>query len=117
MDIPRYRDTWNEDDPHANFKAEVANYSVADPIPTLETLSQATGIPVLSLIRYVLVKWVAAGAEAQLSMPPSVLRQMQAHVDAAEAAGTDETRLQAYESLRQMVAWLALPVEDGNIES
>jgi len=113
MELPRYRDTWDESDPHANFKADVANY----PLPTLETLSSETGIPVASLVRYILVKWAASAAEAQLSMPPLVLRQMQAHIDEAEATDSDEARLRAYESLRQMVAWLTLPSEDGNAET
>jgi hypothetical protein len=30
-----YRDTWPPDDPHANFKSEVALYTT-DPVPTLE---------------------------------------------------------------------------------
>ena len=67
MDLPPYRDTWPPDDPHANFKAEVANYTTADPLPTLQRLSAGTGIPVECLIRYVLVKWAASGSEAGTS--------------------------------------------------
>jgi len=114
MDFPRYIDSWNEDDPHANFKAEVANYTVVDPLPVLETLSQVTGIPVPCLIRYVLVKWAASGAEALLEMSPIVLQQMQDHMVQAEVEGTDAARLKAYQALREMVAWLALPVSDEN---
>ncbi|HVK06905.1 MAG TPA: DUF6027 family protein [Armatimonadaceae bacterium] len=101
-----YRDRWEADDPHANFKAEVAAYTVTDPLPTLEELSRATGIPVPCLVRYVLVKWAASGAEALLAMTPIALRQMREHVERAEAAGTDAARLEAYAALRAMVAWL-----------
>jgi hypothetical protein len=106
MELPPYQDRWDADDPHANFKAEVANYTVTDPLPTLTNLSAATGIPVPCLIRYVLVKWAASGAEALLAMGPIVLAQMQQHVERAEAAGTDAARLEAYQALRQMITWL-----------
>jgi len=112
MDLYPYCDTWDESDPHANFKAEVALYSVVDPMPTLENLSQATDIPVPCLIRYVLVKWTASGAEALLAMTPIVLRQMEHHVEQAESVGTDAARLEAYEALRQMIAWLRTAAEE-----
>ena len=95
------------DDPHANFKAEVACYTAADPMPALQNLSVETGIPVDSLVRYVLVKWTASGSEALLSMGPIVFEQMRQHIARAEAAGDDSARLKAYESLRHMVSWLA----------
>lgn len=106
MELPPYRDRWEADDPHANFKAEVANYTAADPLPTLENLSTATGIPVGCLIRYVLVKWAASGAEALLALGPIVLEQMRGHVEHAEEQGTERARLEAYEALRQMLGWL-----------
>ena len=106
MELYPYRDTWDENDPHANFKAQVAQYSQMDPLPTLENLSRATGIPVPPFIRYILVKYAASGADALLSMTPIVLRQMQEQVEKAENAGTDAARLQAYEAFRQIVAWL-----------
>jgi hypothetical protein len=106
LHLTPYRDRWEKDDPHANFKAEVAAYTCADPLPTLEVLSRETGIPLESLVRYILVKWTASGAEAVLAMTPIVFQQMRGHVDAAEAAGTDAARLEAYEALRQMIGWL-----------
>ena len=108
MELVPFRDAWDAQDPHANFKAEVALYSAADPIPTLEVLSRSTGIPVPALVRYVLVKYVVSGSEALLAMTPIVYRQMQEQVQAAEAAGTDKARLKAYQGLRQIVAWLGL---------
>ena len=111
MNLPIYRDTWDANDPHANFKAEVTNYTITDPLPTLENLSQATGIPVPCLVRYVLVKWAASGPEALLALRPIVLEQMRQHVEWAESAGTDAARLEAYESLRQMISWMELGPE------
>src|SRR5882762_5089737 len=101
-----YRDTWPADDPHANFKSEVASYTTTDPLPTLERLSAGTGIPVECLIRYVLVKWAASGTEALLAMTPIVFQQMRDHVDRAESADTDEARLRAYAALKDIVSWL-----------
>ena len=106
MQLRPYRDTWPADDPHANFKSEVALYTTTDPLPTLERLSAGTGIPVECLIRYVLVKWAASGSDALLAMRPIVFEQMREHVDRAEAAATDEARLRAYAALREMVSWL-----------
>ncbi|HZT41015.1 MAG TPA: DUF6027 family protein [Chthonomonadaceae bacterium] len=106
LELLPYKDTWPADDPHANFKAEVACYTQADPLPTLEGLSAATGIPISCLARYVLVKWAASAGDALLAMGPIALEQMRRHVEAAEAAGTDAARLEAYTALSQMIAWL-----------
>lgn len=111
MELYPYRDTWDDSDPHANFKTDVAVYSTSDPLPTLENLSRATGIPLPSLIRYVLVKYAASGADALLATTPVVLRQMEQHIERAEADDTDAARLLAYESLRQMIAWLGIGAE------
>ncbi len=112
MQIYAYVDTWDEQDPHANFKSDVAHYTIIDPLPTLEGLSKSTGVPVPCLVRYVLVKYAASGAEALMAMGPLVLRQMQEQFDAAEVAGTDEARLKAYEALRQIVSWLQAGMRD-----
>ena len=106
MELRPYRDPWPADDPHANFKSEVASYTTTDPLPTLERLSAATGIPVECLIRYVLVKWAASGSEALLAMTPIVFQQMREHVERAELAGSDEARLRAYAALRDIARWL-----------
>lgn len=108
MELHPFEDAWEEDDPHANFKEEVSLYSVIDPLPTLQNLSKDTGIPVPALVRYILVKYAASGSEAILTMTPYALRQMQDHIDKAEAVGSTESRLEAYESLRQMIGWLSI---------
>ncbi|NJN99679.1 MAG: hypothetical protein HC875_39040 [Anaerolineales bacterium] len=111
MDLSPYQDTWDENDLHANFKAEIAQYSQIDPLPTLENLSRSTGVPVPALVRYILVKYAVSGSEALLLMTPIVLRQMEQHLEKAEANGSDAARLEAYEALRQMIGWLKLGAE------
>lgn len=113
MELLPYTDSWEPADRHANFKAEVAAYSVHDPLPTLQVLSRATGIPVPSLVRYILVKYAASGSDAVLAMTPLVLRQMSDQIAEAEAAGTDLARLKAYEALRQIVAWLNAGLQEA----
>ena len=108
VDLYPYTESWADDDPHANFKADVALYTAADPLPTLENLSKATGVPVPPLVRYVLVKYAASGADALLTLTPIVVQQMAEHVAKAETADTDAARLAAYETLRQMIGWLQL---------
>lgn len=108
MNLYPYTDSWPADDPHANFKADVAAYTAADPLPTLENLSKATGVPVPCLVRYVLVKYAASGADALLTMSPIVVQQMADHVAKAETADTAAARLAAYDALRQMIRWLQL---------
>ncbi len=93
-------------DEHANFRAEVEAYTKADPSPAFQKLSSLTGIPVETLIRYVLVKWAASGSEALMAMRPIVFQQMQERIARAETDGTDAAKLRAYEALRQIVAWL-----------
>ena len=49
-----YQATWAADDPDASFRRMVAEYSRLDPLPTLESLSRSTGVPVGALARFVL---------------------------------------------------------------
>jgi hypothetical protein len=100
-------------DPHANFRAEVACYTSADPMPTMRNLSELTGVPLDELIRYVLVKYAASAADALLSLDPVVFRQMRDHVAKAEAAATDTARLAAYAALREMISWLGQPAQEA----
>ena len=104
-----YRDTWEPGDPHANFKADVACYTTADPMPTLENLSKGTGIPVEYLVRYILVKYAASGSDARMAMDPIVFRQMRDHIARAEEDGSEAAKLRAYDSLKVMISWLNQP--------
>ena len=111
--LEAYEGPWGEDDRNANFKQQVAIYSKADPMTTLERMSRSQDVPVGALARYVLAKWAASGSDGLLEVGPRVVRQMQSLIDEAEAAGDDEARLKAYDSLRQIISWLAVPLDSS----
>ena len=100
-------------DPHANFKREVAAGALVDPRPTLENLAAYVGLPVGAVARHALVKWVSAGSDALLEVGPTWVRRLAEPVARAEAAGTAEARLAAYEELRGLLGWLAAGLDDG----
>jgi hypothetical protein len=111
VQLTRYTDAWDPDDPHANFKAAVAEWTVQDPLETMAGLSAATGIPVGALVRYVLVRWATEGSETLLDLGPRTVERLWAVVAAASAAGTDQARLAAFEQLAQMLSWLRAPLD------
>jgi hypothetical protein len=111
IDVSPWTGPWPDDDPDANFKAEVALYAHAEPLETLRRLSANTGIPLGSLVHYVLARWASAGSESLLYAGPSVIERMWAEFRKADEAGTSEARAAAYEAVRQMVAWLRLPLQ------
>ena len=105
--LRRWSGGWDEGDEFADLKADVAAYTHADPLTTLRTLSEASGIPVGAMVRYVLARWASGGAEALLEIGTSGLAQLRRVVEDAEAAGTESARRAAYDTLRAQVAWLA----------
>lgn len=112
VELSAWAGPWSEDDPDANFKADVALYAHIDPMTTLANLAQAMDIPEGAIVRYVLAKWAAAGSGGLLELGPSMIHRLWQPVEEAEAAGTDVDRLKAYEQLRQMLSWLRLPLVD-----
>ncbi len=111
--LERWDGSWSADDPFAGLKADVAAYSHLDPLATLRGLSDATGIPVGALARYVLARWASGGNEALLELGVSGVDHLARAVADAEAAGTDDARLRAYEVVREVVAWLRADPERG----
>jgi hypothetical protein len=107
-----WRGEWDDDDPDANLKRDVAERTRTDPMQTLATLSASTQIPVEVLARYVLARWASEGSDALLDLGPRTVERMWAVVAQAEAADTDAARLEAYDVLRQMVSWLRAPLEE-----
>jgi hypothetical protein len=103
---------WSEEDPDANFKADVALYAHVNPLTTVSGLADSMGIPEGAVVWYVLAKWASAGSAGLLELGPSMVQRLWEPVERAEAGGTDETRLAAYEQLRQMLSWLRLPLVD-----
>jgi len=102
---------WPDDDPDANFKRDVALYAHVDPLSTLRTMSEAIDVPLGALCHYVLAKWATAGSGGLLELGPTMTRRLAAVCADAEAANTDDARLAAYAQLRDMIAWLSLPLE------
>ena len=109
-----YQASWPPDDPNAEFRSRVAEYSRLDPLPTLENLSRSTGIPIGSLARFVLVRYCTSGSDALLEMGPRVVHQMDEIIQQAEAVNTDAARLDAYRALKAIMSWLIVPLEDPN---
>lgn len=114
--LERWTGPVSDGDPHANFKREVAAGSLADPWPTLQNLADFVGLPVGAVARHALVKWASAGSDALLEVGPAWVRRLGAPVARAEAAGTDEARLAAYEELRGLLGWLAAGLDEGPFE-
>ena len=106
---------WADDDPDANFKADVALYAQVDPMVTLRTLSQNVAIPVGALVRYVLGLYATGGSGGLLELGPVMVNRLWEPIERAERDGSDAARLDAYAQLRQMIQWLRLPLDDPSI--
>ena len=108
--LERWNGPWPDDDPDANFKADVALHARLDPMTTIANLARALDIPAGAIVRYVLGKWATAGSGGLLEIGPTMVHCLWEPIEAAEEAGTDEARLAAYQQLRQMIGWLRLPL-------
>ena len=108
--LEKYDDTWEANDQHANFKAEVSAYSKADPMVTIDRMSKATKIPAGALTRYILAKWATSGSEGLLEIGPRVVKQMNDVIAGAETVGDDRARLKAYHALHDIISWLHYPL-------
>lgn len=107
--LERWEGPWDDDDPDANFKAEVALWSKADPMETLAPFAEAMGVPVGAVCRYVLSRWAGEGSAALLEIGPAMVERLWA---VCEEAGDDpEAQIAAYEQLRQMISWLRMPLQ------
>jgi hypothetical protein len=112
VELIAWNGPWAEDDPDANFKADVALYARLDPMSTIDSLADAVGVPAGAIVRYVLAKWASAGSGGLLELGPQMIHRLWEPVERAESAATDEARMEAYEQLRQMLSWLRLPLAD-----
>jgi len=109
--LERWSGPWPPEDPDANFKADVALYSLLEPLGTIRNLSSALDVPVGAICRYVLAKWATGGSGGLLEIGPTMTRRLAAVCDDAEATGTDEARLAGYAQLREMLSWLRMPLD------
>jgi hypothetical protein len=110
--LERYDGEILPDDPFAGLKADVAAHAHLDPLETLQGLSQASGIPVGALVRYVLTRWAAGGSEALLELGAGGVDHLWRTVEAAEAEGTDAARLEGWAAVRDLVAWLRAGLDE-----
>jgi hypothetical protein len=110
-----YTGSWADDDPDANFKADVALYAPIDPMVTIRMLSRNVDIPAGALVRYVLAKYATGGSGGLLELGPTMVHRLWEPIERAERVDSDEARLDAYNQLRQMIGWLRLPLEDPSV--
>lgn len=101
-----------DDDGFADLRADVAAYGHLDPLATLRGLSDASGIPVGALARYVLARWAAGGSEGLLELGVSGVDHLVRIIEDAEVAGTDAARLEAYDAVRGVVGWLRAGLDE-----
>ena len=106
---------WEDDpsDKDANFKRDVVLYTQEDPMSTVSRLSRNLNIPEGAIIRYVLCKWAASGSDALLETGPDMVNKMSDIFEQAEQDDTPEARSEAYQSLRKIVSWLRVPLDDS----
>lgn len=112
VELAPWTGPWSEDDPDANFKADVAMYAPVDPMTTIMRLANAMQIPEGAIVRYILAKWASAGSGGLLELGPTMVNRLWEPIERAETEGADAARLAAYEQLRQMLSWLRLPLAD-----
>src|SRR5580704_16108847 len=79
---------WADDDPDANFKADVALYATVDPMVTIRTLSRNVGVPAGALVRYVLAKWATGGSGGLLELGPTMVLRLWEPIERAERDGS-----------------------------
>ncbi len=106
---------WADDDPDANFKADIAAYAALDPLRTIGNLSNSIDVPVGAIVHYILAKWATEGSGGLLELGPRMAKRLREPFVAAEEADTDEARLEAYETARQIVEWLNVPLDQPEI--
>jgi hypothetical protein len=61
---------------HREFADRAERSLSVDPMPTFAALSEATGVPVETLVHHALVRWASSGAEALLAIEPQALRDL-----------------------------------------
>src|ERR1700693_4482030 len=91
---------WRDDDPDANFKADVALYAPVDPMVTIRALSANVGVPAGALVGYVFAQRATGGSGGLLELGPVMVQRLWEPIERAERAGSNQARLDAYDQLR-----------------
>ena len=115
IELEGWQGPWSDDDPDANFKADVALYSHVDPLTTIRALARALDVPVGALCHYVLAKWATQGSGGLLELGPTMTRRLGQICDDAELAGTDAARLEAFRQLQGLISWLQFPLDHPDV--
>ena len=115
VEIEGWIGPWPDDDKDANFKADIAAYAPLDPLSTLRNLGDSIDVPVGAIVHYVLAKWATEGSGGLLELGPRMARRLREPFVAAEETNTDEARLEAYETVRQIVEWLNIPLDQPEV--
>jgi hypothetical protein len=110
-----WRGPWPDDDKDANLKADIALYAHVDPLRTVRGLSDSINVPIGAIVHYVLARWASEGASGLLELGPTLSRRLQSVCTEAEADGSPEARLAAFEQLRQMISWLNYPLDHPEV--
>ena len=113
--LERWTGPWDDDDPDANFKNEVALYGRLDPLLTVRGMSRNLGIPIGAIVRYVLARWATSGSAGLLEVGPEMVQRLWEPIARAEEADDDGQRLAAYHQVRQMLSWLRVPLDDPTV--
>lgn len=115
IELTEWSGPWADDDPDANFKADVALYTHGDPLRTVRGLSASTGVPIGAVVRYVLARWASEGASGLLELGPTMTRRLHDVCAQALADGSEQARLAAFDQLSQMIAWLHFPLDHPEV--
>lgn len=115
IELQRWDGPWEDDDKDANLKSDVALYGAVDPLETVRGLASSTDIPVGAIVHYVLARWASEGASGLLELGPTMTRRLQQVCLEAHERGTDDARLEAFETLRQMISWLNYPLDNPDV--
>lgn len=111
--VEAWSGTWADDDPNANFKADVALHSLLDPMATMRGLAAAVGLPAGAVVHYALARYATSGSAGLLELGPKMVERLWAPVDKAERSGDDASRLHAYHEVRKLLSWLRAPLTEG----
>ena len=102
----------NPTDKDNNFKNDVALYTQENPLPTVIRLSQNLNIPTGAIVRYILCKWAMSGSESLLDLGPDMVKKISDIFDSAESVGTDQEKLKAYKTVKEIMSWMKVPLDD-----
>ena len=92
------------------FHQMVVDYTLLDPISTLERLSRSQGISIGALVKFILVRYCNYGSENLLEVGPNVVRNMLTIVEEASDVGSASAKFVALDKLQSMIPWLAQPI-------